>query len=222
MSTKENKKTGQGAPSGILSGDVQSPSRCTQQHCAETGPMRKVQSSLSQRKQTTLEDHSFVDCSQATPISTPPVSTYPPCPVSPNRCERIRKRLFPSPSGVYMCTVACMHISMYLLGIFYNKKTGKCFIQCNTKVLCLALCISRKNMLECLNILALKYSVSTYIRTYLLIFIYHRQGCGEGREGEFTLQLNCSATACRSRQQFSATWPATSSWSKQHTNGRIH
>ena len=121
MSIKEDRKSRQSTPSGIPSSDVQSPSTYTEQHRTKTGPIRKVRSTSSQRRkritaltladhdasQTTLEDHNFVHCSQA----TPPISTYPPCAVSPNRCERIRKRLFPSPSGMYMCIVACMHVS---------------------------------------------------------------------------------------------------------------
>ena len=120
VSVKEDRKTRRSAPSGIPSSDVQSPSTYTEQHRTKTGPIRKPRATSRQRKritsltladhdasQTTLEDHNFVHCSQA----TPPVSTYLPYTVSPNRCERIRKRLFPSPSGVYMCTVACMHAS---------------------------------------------------------------------------------------------------------------
>ena len=117
VSVKEDRKTRRSAPSGIPSSDVQSPSTYTEQHRTKTGPIRKVRSTSSQRRkritaltladhdasQTTLEDHNFVLRSQATPVST-----YPPYTVSPYRGERIRKRLFPSPPGVYMCTVACM------------------------------------------------------------------------------------------------------------------
>ena len=115
VSVKEDRKTRRSAPSGIPSSDVQSPSTYTEQHRTKTGPIRKGRSTSSQGKpitsltladhdasQTTLEDHNFVPHSQATPISN-----IPPYTISPNRGERNRKRIFPSPSGVYMCTVAC-------------------------------------------------------------------------------------------------------------------
>ena len=119
VSVKECRKTRRSAPSGIPLSDVQSSSSWTQHHRKKTGPMRRALSTSSQRRkritsltladhdasQSTLEDHNFVLRSQSTPLST-----NLPSAVSPNRGERIQsRRLFPFPSGVYMCTIACMY-----------------------------------------------------------------------------------------------------------------